>query len=140
MGIPDSVYFEGYAAEVGEHYPDADLVMGVGRVAIESLVHGVPLLSVKHNHLGPVVTCANLKRIQYANFVDLDGSAPCVEPFMTILEDFLGHRLFYENEAKSLQQLLSKEYNLDVIAERIVEVYREVIAHQDLQGFKTLKV
>jgi glycosyltransferase involved in cell wall biosynthesis len=122
-----SVYFEGYAVDVGEHYLDADLVMGVGRVAIESMVHGVPLLSVKHNHLGSVVTRDNLKRIQFANFVDLNGSAPNREHFMGILEDFLAHRSFYENEAKSLQQLLSKEYNLDVIAKRIVAVYQEVI-------------
>ena len=31
----------------------ADLVMGVGRVAGESLSHGVPTLSIKYNHLGP---------------------------------------------------------------------------------------
>ncbi|MEI7831382.1 MAG: glycosyltransferase family 4 protein [Prolixibacteraceae bacterium] len=126
-GIQASVYFEGYAVEVGEHYLDADLVMGVGRVAIESLVHGVPLLSVKHNHLGPIVTRSNLKRVQFANFVDLDGSPPSVDRFMAILNDFLDHRLYYENEAKSLQQLLSKEYNLDLIAKRIVEVYQDVI-------------
>lgn len=122
-----SVHFEGYAREVGDHYPDADLVLGVGRVAIESLVNGVPLLSVKHNHLGPIVTVRNLKRMQYANFVDLEASAPNAQNLLEKLTSFLEHRTFYENEAKILQQIVSQEYNLSNVAERIVEVYREVV-------------
>lgn len=122
-----SVHFEGYAREVREHYPGADLVMGVGRVAIESLVNGVPLLSVKHNHLGPIVTVRNLKRMQYANFVDLEASAPNAHNLLERLNLFLEHRIFYENEAKILQQIVSQEYNLSNVAERIMEVYREVV-------------
>jgi len=122
-----SVHFEGYAREVGDHYPDADLVMGVGRVAIESLVNGVPLLSVKHNHLGPIVTARNLKRMQYANFVDLEASAPDAQTLLARLNSFLEHRIFYENEAKVLQRIVSQEYNLSNVAERIVAVYREVL-------------
>ena len=122
-----SIHFEGYAREVGEHYPGADLVMGVGRVAIESLVNGVPLLSVKHNHLGPILTVRNLKRMQYANFVDLEALAPDAHTLLARLTSFLEHRIFYENEAKILQQIVSQEYNLSNVAERIVEVYREVV-------------
>ena len=122
-----SVHFEGYAREVGEHYPGADLVMGVGRVAIESLVNGVPLLSVKYNHLGPIVTVRNLKRMQYANFVDLEASAPNAHHLLEKLTSFLEHRTFYENEAKILQQIVSQEYNLNIVTEKIVEVYREVV-------------
>ncbi len=131
-----SVHFEGYAREVGDHYPDADLVMGVGRVAIESLVNGVPLLSVKHNHLGPIVTVRNLKRMQYANFVDLEVSAPDAHTLLARLNLFLEHRIFYENEAKILQQIVSQEYNLSNVAERIMEVYRKVT---DPQGFQNLE-
>jgi glycosyltransferase involved in cell wall biosynthesis len=121
-----SVHFEGYAREVGEYYPGADLVMGVGRVAIESLVNGVPLLSIKHNHLGPIVTVRNLKRMQYVNFVDLEAPAPNAHHLLERLNSFLEHRIFYENEAKILQQIVSQEYNLSNAAERIVAVYREV--------------
>jgi glycosyltransferase involved in cell wall biosynthesis len=122
-----SVHFEGYAREVEEHYPGADLVMGVGRVAIESLVNGVPLLSIKHNHLGPIVTVRNLKRMQYANFVDLEASAPDAHHLLEKLTSFLEHRIFYGNEAKILQQIVSEEYNLAIVTEKIVEVYREVV-------------
>ncbi|MCX6221054.1 MAG: glycosyltransferase [Bacteroidia bacterium] len=122
-----SVHIEGYAREVGDHYPDADLVMGVGRVAIESLVYGVPILSIKHNHLGPIVTVRNLKRMQYANFVDLEASAPNALNLLDKLNSFLEHRFFYENEAKILQQIVSQEYNLSNVAEKIVGVYREVV-------------
>ncbi|MCK9411612.1 MAG: glycosyltransferase [Prolixibacteraceae bacterium] len=135
-----TVHFEGYAREVGDHYPGADLVMGVGRVAIESLIHGVPLLSVKHNHLGPIVTVRNLKRMQYANFVDLEASAPDAHHLLEKLISFLEHRIFYENEAKILQQRVSQEYNLNNVAERIVAVYREVTDSQGFQNLEGLKI
>ncbi|MCK9640582.1 MAG: glycosyltransferase [Prolixibacteraceae bacterium] len=122
-----TVHFEGYAPEVGDHYPDADLVMGVGRVAIESLVHGVPLLSVKYNHLGPIVTTKNFKSMQYANFVDLEGLAPAASDLLGRFGEFLEHRNFFEDEAKVLQKIVGHEYNLTSVTEKIVAVYREVL-------------
>ncbi len=123
----DSVHFEGYCCDVPKIYPKADLVMGVGRVAIESLIYGVPLLSIKYNHLGPIVTRANLKKMQYANFVDLDAFAPTKSDMLLELNEFIANREFYENETAALKQIMHLEYNQDLIVNRIVEVYREVI-------------
>lgn len=123
----ETVRFEGYCSDVPALYPKADLVMGVGRVAIECMVYGVPLLSVKYNHLGPIVTQSNFKAMQFANFVDLNATAPDGKDLLRKLNDFLSNRDFYEREAKSLQQIVQQEYNQDLIVERIVGVYREVI-------------
>ena len=125
--LQSSVHMEGYSREVAEYYPDADLVLGVGRVAIESLVHGVPVLSVKHNHLGPIITQANLRRMQFANFVDLDAPPPDKERLLYKLFDFLEHRKSYENEAKFLQGTVCQEYNIIVITKKVARVYEEVI-------------
>jgi glycosyltransferase involved in cell wall biosynthesis len=122
-----TVRFTGFCPEVPVLCRKADLVMGVGRVAIESLVHGIPLLSVKYNHLGPIVTRSNFREIQYANFVDLKAQAPNRESMLGRLNDFMTNRVFYENEARSLQPTIQEEYNLDHIARRIIGVYREVI-------------
>ena len=122
-----NVRFGGYCREVPELFPKADLVMGVGRVAIESLVHGVPLLSVKYNHLGPIVTQSNLKEMQFSNFVDLMASAPDQTSMLGRLYDFIDNREFYEHEARSIQPVVQQAYNLDAIANRIIGVYREVI-------------
>jgi len=132
-----SVHLDGYASEVEDYYPDADLVLGVGRVAIESMVHGVPVLSVKHNHLGPIVTQSNLRRMQFANFVDLDATAPDRKMLLSKLFDFLDHRRFYENEAKCLQYLANREYNIAGITKKIVHVYSDAIKSS---GQKTISV
>ena len=123
----ENVRFAGFCPEVPVIYHKADLVMGVGRVAIESLVHGVPLLSVKYNHLGPIVTRSNLKEMQFANFVDLKASAPTRKSMLDRLYDFVDHRDFYANEARFLQPAVQEAYNLDQIAGRIISVYQEVI-------------
>jgi glycosyltransferase involved in cell wall biosynthesis len=122
-----NIRFEGFCPDVPVLYPKANLVMGVGRVAIESMVHGVPVLSVKYNHLGPIVTRSNFKEMQYANFVDLKAKAPNRESMFCRLNDFITNRDFYENEARSLQSAVQMEYNLEFIAKRIIGVYREVI-------------
>ena len=63
--------------------------------------------------------------MQYANFVDLEASAPNANDLLEKLTSFLEHRIFYENEAKILQQIVSQEYNLNRVTERIVAIYRE---------------
>lgn len=123
----ETVRFEGYCRDVPVLYPMADLVMGVGRVAIESLVYGVPLLSVKYNHLGPIITQSNFKAMQFANFVDLNATAPDGKNMLNKLIDFLANREFYENQTRILQQIVQQEYNMSLVVKRIVGVYREVI-------------
>jgi glycosyltransferase involved in cell wall biosynthesis len=123
----ETVHFEGYCCDVPAYYPGADLVMGVGRVAIECLVYGVPLLSVKYNHLGPIVVRSNFNEMKFANFVDLEAPPPNSTDMLNRLEDFLAHKDFYELEAKALQQIALEEFNQDSIVEKIVEIYQEVI-------------
>ena len=123
----ETVHFEGYCCDVPVVYPKADLVMGVGRVAIESLMYGVPLLSVKYNHLGPIATSDNLRFMQHANFVDLKASAPTGKEMLDRLNEFIGNREFYENETISLQKIVQQEYDLNFVVKRVIGVYREVI-------------
>ena len=123
----ETVRLDGYCANVADLFQHADLVMGAGRVAIESLVNGVPLLSLKYNHLGPVTDRANLKKMQYANFVDLDASPPDQNEMLSTLTDFIVRREYFENEAKELQLKMRLEYDLDQIVKGICGVYKEVI-------------
>ena len=123
----ETVRLEGYCCEVPDFYAGADLVMGVGRVAIESLMYGIPLLSVKYNHLGEMVTRKNFGQMRFANFVDLEADPPTAGALFDRLNDFLERRPFYESEAAFLRQVVHREYNQADMVEKIVGVYREVI-------------
>lgn len=126
-GLRHSVCFEGYIPEVPPVYPQADLVMGVGRVAIECLSCGIPLLSVKYNHLGPVATTHNLLSLQYANFVDLGAPPPRQREMLLKINEFIDNQNFYRRESAMIRQLVVKDYDLDLLTERMICLYREVV-------------
>jgi len=128
--ISSSVVFERYAQEVSHHYKNADLVMGVGRVVLESLSHGVPSLSVKYNHLGPIITRENLEEISYSNFVAINYPPLDSEVLLNSLEDFIARKEYYKQETAHLQQLVASRYNIRDTVKTTVELYRSVLIAQ----------
>jgi hypothetical protein len=82
--------------EVASCLAKAHLVMGVGRVVGESLGLGIPALSIKWNHLGPIVRRENFEELSYANFVSLEAPPPDPERLLSILDEFMDHAAYYQ--------------------------------------------
>jgi glycosyltransferase involved in cell wall biosynthesis len=120
-----SIFCESYAEDVSKHYQKADLVLGVGRVVGESLSHGVPALSIKYNHLGPIVTCENFEDICYSNFVAINAPPPNPEGLLQNLEDFLARPAYYKQEAVYLQKVIAQRFNIRDIVQKTEELYRD---------------
>ncbi len=128
-----SVVCDEYSDNVALHYQKADLVMGVGRVACESLIYGVPTLSIKHNHLGPIITRDNFEEICFSNFVAI--KAPPIQPerLLNILEDFIFRFVYYKKEAGHLQKIATQRFNIQDIVLKTVEVYRNAIIEKTVE-------
>ncbi len=86
--LKNSVSLENYSENIYSLYHKADLVMGVGRVAGESLINGVPLLSIKSNHLGEIITRENFSKLLFTNYVAVDSKPPEPKRVIEILTDF----------------------------------------------------
>jgi glycosyltransferase involved in cell wall biosynthesis len=124
----ETVKFKGYCRQVPINYPNADLVLGVGRVAIESMIYGIPVLSVKYNHLGKIIIRENFRELMFSNFVDLKAEAPSKKEMVDALFDFIDRKEYYSNEARLLQHAAIQEFNQVEIVKRIVGVYQQTLA------------
>ncbi len=125
--IAQSVSIAGYAANISSEIKDASLIMGVGRVAMESLALGIPVLSMKNNRMGPLITCENFDRLQYGNFVDVEAGTPTTVQFMGTINEFVSNHEFYKNETLKLSKKMFETANIQETSEAIIQVYNEVL-------------
>jgi glycosyltransferase involved in cell wall biosynthesis len=124
-----SVVCERYAEDVSPYYQKADLVLGVGRVAGESLSHGVPTLSIKYNHLGPIITRDNFEEICFSNFVAIKAPPPQPEKLLHRIEEFMSRSAYYRQEASLLQKIIEQRFNIRNIVQKTEELYRDACQH-----------
>lgn len=120
----NSVVFEGYAQDVSPHYKNADLVMGVGRVVIESLSYGIPVLAIKYNHLGPIITRNNFDEIGHSNFVAVNAPPPQTDVLLSTLNDFMNHRNYYWQEAVHLKKMIADRYDIRDTVKKTLSLYK----------------
>jgi len=125
--LSHSVRFSGYVENIASEIKNASLVFGVGRVAQESLAHGIPVLSVKSNRMGPMITQANFERLQYGNFVDLDALKPTASFLLSGIEDFVANQEFYKNEAIKLSKRIPRTRNMKDIIDSTIQVYTDLL-------------
>ncbi|MGB0327913.1 MAG: glycosyltransferase family 4 protein [Akkermansiaceae bacterium] len=64
-----SVILHGFVPSLEPYLRKASITLGVGRVAIESLALGVPVIPVNSAHQAPLVTRENYERLKADNFV-----------------------------------------------------------------------
>jgi len=122
-----SVRFSGYVENIASEIKNASLVFGVGRVAQESLALGVPVLSVKSNRMGPLITQSNFERLQYGNFVDIEAREPDIHSFMLKIDDFVAHQEFYKNETIELSKRIANSRNIKEIIASTVQIYSDLL-------------
>ena len=125
--IASSVSTTGYLSAISSEIKNASLVIGVGRVAMESLALGIPVLSMKNNRLGPLLTRENFDQLQYGNFVDVEAEAPTVGQFMATICDFISRQGYYKEEALELRKQIAVNNNIQTTTEAIVRVYEDAL-------------
>ncbi len=125
--LKSSISVKGYIPCITEELQKASLVLGVGRVAMESLAAGVPVLSLKNKRLGPVITRSNFEQMKYGNFVDINAPAPNKSQFLFQIEDFVNQQSFYKQEAIALSRVIIGQYSISTTTRATEQVYREVI-------------
>jgi len=117
----------GYQPEVAAFICDSALVMGVGRVALESLSCGVPVLSVNKNRLGAVISSENYAFYKENNFVAVDHNPPNANELYRQLSYFFSNQVYFTKETEKVSRRIDKEFNWTKIVARIESIYRELI-------------
>jgi glycosyltransferase involved in cell wall biosynthesis len=117
------VRLSGYHPELPVALAGADLVVGVGRVAIETLMQGVPLIPANHRYLGQPVTRLRYRALAETNFVPQHCPRPDRAALRRALADGLEQLASLKREARALQPLVERDFDVDAMAGRIEEVY-----------------
>jgi glycosyltransferase involved in cell wall biosynthesis len=118
----------GYMEDVGEIIKKSGLVFGVGRVAIETLACGVPVLSVNQKYFGGLVSEGNYSFFRKNNFVAYGKEPPDTDKLIREVESYFRNIKHWQDEAALLQKQIDEDFNIIKIAYSITEVYNELIA------------
>jgi L-malate glycosyltransferase len=113
----------GFSSDVREVIRHAGLVIGVGRVAIESLSCGTPILSVNNKHMGSVISTLSYSEYMRNNFLDVAAGPPDEEGMLKRMEEYLNDPSYWQNEALLLQQKIDTDFSRDKLLDEIIEIY-----------------
>jgi len=117
----------GYRDDLAPTVAAADVVMGVGRVAIESLAAGVPVASVNGAFLGDVIGQANYETAAANNFVARTSPPPTVERLTAVLGKVVARHAFWRQESAALRSRVATEFGLAEVTAQTVRVYEAVL-------------
>ena len=123
--IKQSIQLKGYSPRISHTISDASLVFGVGRVAMESMASAVPVLSIKSNRLGPIITTENFEAMKYGNFIDIESSGPDKSRFLRLISDFIANQNYYKSEALILSKVVAETFQMNKVIDSTVKVYLE---------------
>ena len=122
-----AIVIHGYMQDVSELIRKSGLVLGVGRVAIETLACGVPVLSVNQKYFGGLVSRENYSFISKNNFVAYGKEPPDERKLLTEVEDYFSNINQWQDEAAFLQKKVDEDFNIFKITKSITDLYSELI-------------
>lgn len=136
MASPN-ISFTGWISNVPEFLAGVDLVIGSGRVALEAMQAGVPVLAVgEARHIG-FIDSGTFEEARRTNFGDCDLSAgPDVEAVGRDLARFATG--FRPNTASYVKWL--REYSWDRVAPDVERVYREALLERRLAALRGIPI
>jgi glycosyltransferase involved in cell wall biosynthesis len=117
----------GYQSNIMELIRNSVLVMGVGRVALEALACGTPVLSVNKNRMGAIVSVNNYPFYKANNFVAVGNNPPDAETLLLELQEFFSRLSYWQNESYLISKLIDEEFNSKIITAQIESLYKELV-------------
>ena len=98
--------------DVSDIIKKSGLVLGVGRVAIETLACGVPVLSVNQKYFGGLVSGENYSFFRQNNFVAYGLESPDENKLSAELKDYFSNIQHWQDEAAILQKQIDEDFNI----------------------------
>ncbi|HDR89589.1 MAG TPA: glycosyltransferase [Bacteroidetes bacterium] len=118
-----TVEMKGYMENVVPCYENASLVVGVGRVALEAMAHGIPVLCMNNKHLGGIITSSSYNKLRNWNFVDVNAPPPTPQEVFRRLNACFQNRAYWQKEALNLKRCIEKDHDHSSLTERTLQVY-----------------
>jgi len=123
----DICFIHGYKPEITNIFESSSLILGVGRVALEALASGIPVLSINQNRLGSILSTSNFNYYKINNFVDVNSDIPEPIILQNIINDFFINHEYWRVETFKLQRIINEELNISLITQKTLSVYMETV-------------
>ncbi len=123
----NTVELLGYKENIIEVISNAGLVIGVGRVAMQALSLGVPVISANRKHKCSIVSLENYKYMRDNNFVSVEDPPPTKEQTAYTILHLLNNYDLYKAQTLQLAKLINYDYDSDLILSRTIRVYQNCI-------------
>ncbi len=123
----EAVIVCGFILDTREKLQESVLVIGVGRVALEALSCGTPVLSMNRQRMGSLVSLENYHSYQVSNFIAAGSDPPEKNILLKELNRFLTDVEFWQKEADLLKEKVRNDYNEAKITGEIISIYNSLI-------------
>ena len=126
----------GFTTDVPGWLARTALVIGAGRVAIEALGAGRPVLALGEASYAGLVTEATFEAAAASNFGDISAQvAPNAVDFAAVLADARGFLQAPQAVSPALRQQVRAHYDLAAVAARVLAVYQSARMRKALPEF-----
>jgi glycosyltransferase involved in cell wall biosynthesis len=119
--------FMGLKENLDEHIQQSSLVIGVGRVAIEALAQGIPVLLVNLHHLGFLPGHGQYDFLRSTNFVDVNSPPPEPDTLEKSINDFFKNQALWKAETLHLQRLILRDLSWDTLILQVEQIYASAL-------------
>lgn len=119
----DTIQFKGFINNLEQSNTYPELILGVGRVAIEALARHSNLISVNCKRTGALITPENFEEYAINNFVNVHGIPPTTETLYQHVKTYLTNRDAHRTMATTVSSRVINEFNIRRTTTDIVSLY-----------------
>lgn len=131
-----NIKFYGFVDDVKKIISSSNLVIGAGRVAVETIQLGKPILAIGEKRYIGIIDKFNITEAQVSNFGDCDAYED--HDFQQITED-IEHFINSDYQTNDLQEFIN-QYNPDFVMPKINQVYSHALSDTVLRKLKEVSV
>ena len=119
----ENVHFLGYRTDVPELMKKADVIIGAGRVGIEAMLTGRPLIAVGEAIYEGLVTKANIGAVLSSNFGDINSINETHLDFSKLKDDVEAAVKLTSDELADLKDIIKHEFDMERIINTVEQLY-----------------
>lgn len=119
----ENVHFLGYRTDVPELMKKADVIIGAGRVGIEAMLTGRPLIAVGEAIYEGLVTKANIGAVLSSNFGDINSINETHLDFSSLKDDVEAAVKLTDDELADLKAIIKHEFDMERIVNTVEQLY-----------------
>ena len=126
------IQFKGYCADIPNIIKHSDVIIGAGRVGIETLMSGRPLIAIGEGCYHGLVTQDNVAAVMSTNFGDITSTKQGTFTFERLLDDLHQAQVLGSDHAQlqALREQVLTQYDAQPIVDQVEHLYSRVYVHK----------